>query len=95
MIGQRFVENIPLLITQDTGYLFSHSIRRSRYHYGDFPKQILAVKEIEFPYDEDMAIIPLTNLDKTPSIVSLYGTGVSDVAIAYSFYKTLECGEKP
>jgi ornithine cyclodeaminase/alanine dehydrogenase-like protein (mu-crystallin family) len=95
MIGQRFVENIPLLITQDTGYLFSSSIRKSRYHYGDFPKQILAVKEIEFPYDEDMAIIPLVNLDSTPAIVSLYGTGVSDVAIAYSFYKILECGEKP
>jgi hypothetical protein len=93
LLGREKFKNTKLILTWDTGYMIGDWTRRQN-HFSEYPEQLAAVKNIEFPFDESGLLFPraLTSLSEkdlnqeNPVTVSFYGIGLADIIVAKHAY---------
>jgi ornithine cyclodeaminase/alanine dehydrogenase-like protein (mu-crystallin family) len=78
-----------LVLAWDTGYMMPMDEKFQL--FSDYPEQLLKVKDIEFPFDEDLHdknISCMTYLKEhnLPAIVYFYGVGMADILVAQHYF---------
>lgn len=87
---QHGLEDVPLIISLDSGFLLGEEFRRNRVCFTDHEEQLASHYEDEFPYDEE--IYEHINLPTEPvkcdkAWVCLYGVAIADLVITRHYLK--------
>jgi hypothetical protein len=90
MLSYRELRGPSLFLTFDTGFMLDETFRDGKrmLHFSDYPAQLDAVREIEFPYDQKWTTPkPLCELGLADraACVSFYGIAMADIVCARYF----------